>query len=157
MSETQKTAVIFGLANKRSIAWAIAQKLHEAGWRLAITYQNERLALEAKELITDLPGSEGFMCDVSSDEEIAKLFVELQGRYGVVHGLVHSVAYAPAEELKGEFVNTSREGFRIAHDISVYSLIAVARMAMPKRLKRRMAQAAATSIAKIASAISCAG
>ena len=67
MSETQKTAVIFGLANKRSIAWAIAQKLHEAGWRLAITYQNERLAQEAKDLITDLPGSEGFMCDVSSD------------------------------------------------------------------------------------------
>ena len=131
MSEGQKTAVIFGLANKRSIAWAIAQKLHEAGWRLAITYQNERLAQEAKDLITDLPGSEGFMCDVSSDEEIAKLFVELQGRYGVVHGLVHSVAYAPAEELKGEFVNTSREGFRIAHDISVYSLIAVARAAVP--------------------------
>ena len=123
--------MIFGLANKRSIAWAIAQKLHEAGWRLAITYQNERLAQEAKDLITDLPGSEGFMCDVSSDEEIAKLFVELQGRYGVVHGLVHSVAYAPAEELKGEFVNTSREGFRIAHDISVYSLIAVARAAVP--------------------------
>jgi enoyl-[acyl-carrier protein] reductase I len=131
LSETQKTAVIFGLANKRSIAWAIAQKLHEAGWRLAITYQNERLAQEAKDLITDLPGSDGFMCDVSSDEAIAKLFVELQGRYGVVHGLVHSVAYAPAEELKGEFVNTSREGFRIAHDISVYSLIAVARAAVP--------------------------
>jgi len=131
LSETQKTAVIFGLANKRSIAWAIAQKLHEAGWRLAITYQNERLAQEAKDLITDLPGSEGFMCDVSSDEEIAKLFAELQARYGVVHGLVHSVAYAPAEELKGEFFNTSREGFRIAHDISVYSLIAVARAAVP--------------------------
>ena len=131
MSERQKTAVIFGLANKRSIAWAIAQKLHEAGWRLAITYQNERLAQEAKDLITDLPGSEGFMCDVSSDEEIAKLFAELQARYGVVHGLVHSVAYAPAEELKGEFFNTSREGFRIAHDISVYSLIAVARAAVP--------------------------
>lgn len=131
MSETQKTAVIFGLANKRSIAWAIAQKLHEAGWRLAITYQNERLAQEAKDLITDLPGSEGFMCDVSSDEEIAKLFTELQRRYGVLHGLVHSVAYAPAEDLKGDFVNTSREGFRIAHDISVYSLIAVVRAAAP--------------------------
>ena len=131
MSETQKTAVIFGLANKRSIAWAIAQKLHEAGWRLAITYQNERLAQEAKDLITDLPGSEGFMCDVSSDEEIARLFAELQARYGVLHGVVHSVAYAPAEELKGEFVNTSREGFRIAHDISVYSLIAVVRAAAP--------------------------
>ena len=131
MSETQKTAVIFGLANKRSIAWAIAQKLHEAGWRLAITYQNDRLEQEAKDLITDLPGSEGFMCDVSSDEEIAKLFAALQERYGVLHGLVHSVAFAPAEDLKGDFVNTSREGFRIAHDISVYSLIAVVRAAAP--------------------------
>jgi len=129
LSEGQKTAVIFGLANKRSIAWAIAQKLHAAGWRLAITYQNERMAQEAKDLITDLPGAEGFMCDVSFDDQIARLFEELKARYGVLHGLVHSVAYAPAEELKGNFVNTSREGFRIAHDISVYSLIAVAREA----------------------------
>lgn len=131
MSDTQKTAVVFGLANKRSIAWAIAQKLHEAGWRLAIMYQNERLEQEAKDLITDLPGAEGFMCDVSSDEQIAKLFERLKARYGVLHGLVHSVAYAPAEELRGEFLDTSREGFRIAHDISVYSLVAVARAAAP--------------------------
>ena len=131
MSEGQKTAVIFGLANKRSIAWAIAQKLSEAGWRLAITYQNERMAQEAKDLVTELPGAEGFMCDVSFDEQIAKLFEEFKTKYGVLHGVVHSVAYAPAEELKGEFVNTSREGFRIAHDVSVYSLIAVARAAAP--------------------------
>lgn len=131
MSDGQKTAVIFGLANKRSIAWAIAQKLHAAGWQLAITYQNERLEQEAKDLITELPGAEGFMCDVTSDEQIAKLFEQLQTRYGVLHGLVHSVAYAPAEELKGDFVNTSREGFRIAHDVSVYSLIAVTRAAAP--------------------------
>ena len=131
MNETQKTAVIFGLANKRSIAWAIAQKLHGAGWRLAITYQNERLEQEAKDLINDLPGATGFMCDVSFDDQIAKLFEELKSRYGVLHGIVHSVAFAPAEELKGEFVNTSREGFRIAHDVSVYSLIAVAREAAP--------------------------
>jgi enoyl-[acyl-carrier protein] reductase I len=131
LSDGQKTAVIFGLANKRSIAWAIAQKLHAAGWQLAITYQNERLEQEAKDLIGDLSGAEGFMCDVSFDDQIAALFVKLQARYGVLHGLVHSVAYAPAEELKGEFVNTSREGFRIAHDVSVYSLIAVARAAAP--------------------------
>jgi enoyl-[acyl-carrier protein] reductase I len=127
LNETEKTAVIFGLANKRSIAWAIAQKLHQAGWRLAITYQNERLEQEAKDLITDLPGAAGFMCDVTSDEQIAKLFEELKSRYGVLHGLVHSVAFAPAEDMKGEFINTSREGFRVAHDISVYSLIAVSR------------------------------
>jgi enoyl-[acyl-carrier protein] reductase I len=131
VSEGQKTAVIFGLANKRSIAWAIAQKLHAAGWKLAITYQNERLAQEAKDLITDLPGADGFMCDVSFDDQIAKLFGELQARYGVIHGLVHSVAFAPAEDMKGEFLNTSREGFRIAHDVSVYSLIAVSRAVAP--------------------------
>ena len=131
MSEGQKTAVIFGLANKRSIAWAIAQKLKEAGWRLAITYQNERLEQEAKGLITDLPGADGFMCDVTSDAEIAKLFEQLKVRYGVLDGLVHSVAFAPADDMKGEFLNTTREGFRIAHDVSVYSLIAVARAAAP--------------------------
>jgi enoyl-[acyl-carrier protein] reductase I len=131
MSETQKTAVIFGLANKRSIAWAIAQKLHEAGWRLAITYQNERLEQEAKDLITDLPGSDGFMCDVASDQQIAKLFDELKTKYGTLQGLVHSVAFAPADDLKGDFLNTSREGFRVAHDISAYSLVAVSRAAAP--------------------------
>jgi len=131
MSDSQKTAVIFGLANKRSIAWAIAQKLHADGWQLAITYQNERLEQEAKDLITDMPGSAGFMCDVSSDEQISALFEKLKSRYGTLHGLVHSVAFAHAEDLKGEFVNTSREGFRVAHDISVYSLIAVTRGAAP--------------------------
>jgi enoyl-[acyl-carrier protein] reductase I len=131
VNEGQKTAVIFGLANKRSIAWAIAQKLNEAGWRLAITYQNERLEQEAKDLITDLPGADGFMCDVTSDAEIAKLFEQLKTRYGTLDGLVHSVAFAPADDMKGEFLNTTREGFRIAHDVSVYSLIAVARAAAP--------------------------
>ena len=131
MSEAQKTAVIFGLANKRSIAWAIAQKLAAAGWGLAITYQNERLALEAKDLIGELPNAAGFMCDVTQDEQIARLFEEIKTKYEVIHGLVHSVGFAPPDELKKPFVETSREGFRIAHDISVYSLIAVARGAAP--------------------------
>jgi enoyl-[acyl-carrier protein] reductase I len=131
MSETQKTAVIFGLANKRSIAWAIAQKLQQAGWRLAITYQNERLELEAKDLIAELPGATGFMCDVTQDDQIARLFDQLKEKYGGLHGLVHSIGFAPESDLKGEFVNTTREGFRIANDISVYSLIAVARGALP--------------------------
>jgi enoyl-[acyl-carrier protein] reductase I len=131
MTDTQKTAVIFGVANKRSIAWAIAQKLQQAGWRLAITYQNERLAQEAKGLIDKLPGANGFMCDVSHDEQIAKLFEELKEKYGTLQGVVHSVAFAPAAELSGEFLNTTREGFRIAHDVSVYSLIAVSREATP--------------------------
>ena len=131
MTDSQKTAVIFRLANKRSIAWAIAQKLQEAGWYLAICYQNERLEQEAKDLIADLPGAAGFMCDVSSDDQIAKLFDELKNKYGSLHGIVHSVAFAPADAMKGEFLNTSREGFRIAHDVSVYSLIAVSRAAAP--------------------------
>jgi enoyl-[acyl-carrier protein] reductase I len=124
-------AVVFGVANKRSIAWSIAQGLHNAGAKLAITYQNERLEQEAKDLIVSLPGAEGFMCDVSNDAEIERLFSRLKERYGKLHVLVHSVAFAPAEDLKGEFVNTSREGFRVTHDVSVYSLIAVARAAAP--------------------------
>lgn len=131
MNDSQKTAVIFGLANKRSIAWAIAKKLHLAGWRLGITYMNERLGLEAKDLITELPGASGFMCDLTKDDEIARLFEELKSKYGVVHGVVHSVGFAPPDELKNPFLMTTREGFRIAHDISVYSLIAVARGAAP--------------------------
>ena len=131
MTESQKTAVIFGLANKRSIAWAIAQKLQQAGWRLAITYQNERLALEAKDLIADLPGADGFMCDVTQDDQLARLFADLKEKYGTLHGLVHSIGFAPEADLKGDFINTTREGFRIANDISVYSLIAVSRGALP--------------------------
>jgi len=126
-----RTAVVFGVANKRSIAWAIAQGLHAAGAHLAITYQNERLEQEARDLVQSLPGADGFMCDVSKDEDIDRLFTSLKERYGKLHTLVHSVAYAPAEELKGDFINTSREGFRVAHDVSVYSLIAVARAAAP--------------------------
>jgi enoyl-[acyl-carrier protein] reductase I len=126
-----KTAVIFGLANKRSIAWGIAQKLHAAGATLAICYQNERMRAEAEDLINELPGASGFQCDVSVDSEIDALFAALKGKYGKLDVLVHAVAYAPAEDLKGEFINTSREGFRIAHDVSVYSLIAVSRAAAP--------------------------
>ena len=126
-----RVAVVFGVANKRSIAWSIAQGLHNAGAKLAITYQNERLEQEARDLILSLPGTEGFMCDVSDDAEIARLFEKLKERYGKLHVLVHSVAFAPAEELKGDFVNTSREGFRVALDVSVYSLIAVSRAAAP--------------------------
>jgi len=126
-----RTAVVFGVANKRSIAWAIAQKLSAAGAKLAVTYQNERLAQECRDMIAELPGAEGFQCDVSSDAEIDRLFAELKSRYGTLHVLVHSVAFAPAEELKREYMYTSREGFRIAHDVSVYSLVAVTRAAAP--------------------------
>jgi enoyl-[acyl-carrier protein] reductase I len=126
-----KTAVVFGLANKRSIAWGIAQKLHAAGATLAICYQNERMKLEAEDLIKELPGASGFQCDVSVDSEIDTLFAALKEKYGKLDTLVHAVAFAPATELRGEFINTSREGFRTALDVSVYSLIAVSRAAVP--------------------------
>jgi enoyl-[acyl-carrier protein] reductase I len=126
-----KTAVVFGLANKRSIAWGIAQKLHEAGATLAICYQNERMKLEAEDLIKELPGASGFQCDVSSDEQIESLFAALKEQYGKLDILVHAVAFAPAADLRGEFINTSRDGFRVALDVSVYSLIAVSRAAAP--------------------------
>ncbi len=126
-----RIAVVFGVANKRSIAWSIAQGLHQAGAKVLITYQNERLEQEAKDLIESLPGAEGYMCDVSSDAEIDKLFAQLKERHGKLHVVVHSVAFAPADELKNDFINTTREGFRIAHDVSVYSLIAVSRAAAP--------------------------
>ncbi len=126
-----RNAVVFGVANKRSIAWAIAQRLQAAGASLAITYQNERLRQEAEAMIRSLPGAEPFQCDVSNDAEIAALFEQLAKRYGRLDVLIHSIAYAPPEELRNEFLATSREGFRIAHEISVYSLIALARAAAP--------------------------
>jgi len=126
-----RTVVVFGVANKRSIAWAIAQQMQQAGAQLAITYQNERLKEEADDLIAALPNSQAFQCDVSRDEEIARLFEQLKSQYGKLDALVHSVAFAPAEDLKGEFADTSREGFRIALDISTYSLVAVSRAARP--------------------------
>lgn len=126
-----RTAVVFGVANKRSIAWAIARQMQQAGAQLAITYQNERLKQEAADLIAELPNAQAFQCDVSRDEEIAQLFEQLKERYGKLDVLVHSIAYAPAEDLKGDFAETSRDGFRIALDTSAYSLVALARAARP--------------------------
>jgi enoyl-[acyl-carrier protein] reductase I len=126
-----RVAVIFGLANKRSISWAIAQKLSEAGMQLAVCYQNERMKQEADDLISELQNATGFQCDVSSDDEITAVFELIKKQYGIVHSVVHSVAYAPADELRNDFLETTREGFRIAHDVSCYSLIAVSRAAAP--------------------------
>ena len=126
-----RVAAIFGLANKRSIAWGIAKKLHEAGAKLAIGYQNERMKAEAADLIDELPGAEPFQCDVANDAEIEEVFAHLKQRYGKLDILVHCIAFAPPEDLKGDFLQTSRAGFRIAHDVSVYSLIALSRAAAP--------------------------
>jgi enoyl-[acyl-carrier protein] reductase I len=124
-----KVAVVFGLANKRSIAWAIAQKLSEAGASLAICYQSERLQREAEELAADLPDAKTFRCDVSIDSDIDAVFEQLKNAYGKLDIVVHSIGFAP--NIKNDVLHTAREDFRIAHDISAYSLIALARGAEP--------------------------
>jgi len=131
LSMEGRTVVVFGVANKRSIAWAIAQHMQQAGATLAVTYQNERLKQEADDMISALPNATGFQCDVSSDDEIAKLFGELKAKYGKLDAIIHSIAYAPGEAMQNEFVQTSREAFRIALDTSAYSLVAVSRAAAP--------------------------
>src|SRR5438067_1288011 len=129
-----QVAVVFGLANKRSIAYAVAQRLAEAGATLLISYQSERLKGEAEELLRELGQAEtgrAFQCDVSRDNEIDHLFSEIATAFPKIDIVIHSVAFAPADAIKNDFLLTSREDFRIAHDISVYSLIAVARRAAP--------------------------
>ena len=127
-----KTGIIFGVANKRSIAWAIAQAWHKEGAKLAFTYQGERV----KENVAELAGTFGadtliLPCDVTKDEDIANVFKTAGEKFGKINLLLHSVAYAPKDALEGEFVNTSREAFRVAHDVSAYSLVALARAAAP--------------------------
>jgi enoyl-[acyl-carrier protein] reductase I len=126
-----KTGIVFGVANKRSIAWAIAQALASAGMRLAFTYQGDRLQENVAELASTLPGSLLYPCDVTSDTEIDGVFKALGREIGALDTLVHSVAFAQREDLEGGFTGTSREGFRIAHDISAYSLVALTRAALP--------------------------
>lgn len=129
-----KVAVIFGLANKRSIAYGVAQRFAEAGATIVLCYQTERLKREAETLISDLgqvDRASAFQCDLSHDEEIDRVFGQIKAAYGIIHSVVHAVAFAPADEIHRDFLLTSREGFRIAHDVSVYSLIAVARGAAP--------------------------
>ena len=124
-----KVAVVFGLANKRSIAWAICQKLSEAGASLAICYQSERLQRDADELAAELPDAKTFRCDVSSDVDIDQVFEQLKSAYGKLDILVHSIGFAP--NIKNTVLQTAREDFRVAHDVSAYSLIALARAAEP--------------------------
>jgi enoyl-[acyl-carrier protein] reductase I len=126
-----KTAIVMGVQNKWSIAWQIAEAMANAGANVAITYVDERAKKNAEQLAATVPGMKTFVCDVGSDESIANLATELQNEYGTIDTLVHSIAFAPADELKNPFLETSREGFRIAHDISVYSLIAVSRALVP--------------------------
>src|SRR5687768_13863048 len=137
MSELKgKTGLIVGVANKRSIAWAIAQAASAAGARLAVTYQGERLEENVRELSAGLTDPLILPCDVADDAQIAHVFSEIDREFGGLDFVVHGAAFAPREELAAPFVQTSREGFRMSLDISAYSLIALARGALPLMEKR---------------------
>jgi enoyl-[acyl-carrier protein] reductase I len=128
-----KLGIVFGVANKRSIAWAMAQAWHRAGARLAFTYQGERVKENVEELASNFgPDTPILPCDVTRDDDITRVFDEVGKQFGErLHLLLHSVAFAPREALEGRFVNTSRDAFRVALDVSAYSLVALARAAAP--------------------------
>jgi enoyl-[acyl-carrier protein] reductase I len=127
-----KTGIVFGVANKRSIAWAIAQAWAKEGARLAFTYQGERV----KENVEELAGTFGadtliMPCDVTKDEDITNVFKTVGEKFGKLNLLLHSVAFAPKAALEGHFVDTTREAYLLAHNVSAYSLVALAREAAP--------------------------
>ncbi len=126
-----RTYVVMGVANKRSIAWGIARSLSNAGARLVFTYAGERFEKNVRDLAESLDRSDSLVipCDVTDDEQIKVAFNRIKEEVGVIHGLAHCIAFANVEELKGEYVNTSRDGFLLAHNISSYSLTAVAKEA----------------------------
>jgi enoyl-[acyl-carrier protein] reductase I len=127
-----KTGVVFGVANKRSIAWAIAKAWHQAGANLIFNYQGERLKENVAELASEFGDNVPLIpCDVSSDEEMDTFFSKVREHTPRLDMMLHSVAFAPREALEGDFVSTSREAFRIAHEISAYSLVALAQRAAP--------------------------
>ncbi|MBI3131292.1 MAG: enoyl-ACP reductase [Acidobacteria bacterium] len=126
-----KKGLIVGVANKRSIAWAIAQACQENGARLAFSYQNERLGENVKELTAELPGAVNFQMDVTDDGQVKAGFEYLEKEFGQLDFVVHAVAYAPRQALEGDFVSTTREDFRVALDVSAYSLPVLAHAAKP--------------------------
>ena len=133
---TGKHGLIVGVANRRSISWAIAQAAAAAGARLALTYPSERLEENVRELAAKLENPLVLPCDVASDEQIAALGAALDREFGGLDFLVHGAAFAPQAELSNPFVQTSRDGFRIALDVSAYSLVALTRAVVPLMEKR---------------------
>lgn len=127
-----KVGVVFGVANKRSIAWAIAKAWKQAGATLLFNYQGDRLKENVEELVAEF-GADTFLqpCDVANDAEIATFFGKVREVTPKLDLMLHSVAFAPKDALEGDFLNTSREAFRVSHDVSAYSLIALAREAAP--------------------------
>jgi enoyl-[acyl-carrier protein] reductase I len=127
-----KNGIIFGVANKRSIAWATAQALHESGARLAFTYQGERLKENVESLTNaSMPGSLLLECDVANQANVDSTFTRVKEEFGRLDFLIHSIAFAPREALDGEFLDTSRDAFVTALEISAYSLPQLARAAAP--------------------------
>ncbi len=131
LSLTNRTYVVMGVANKRSIAWGIAKSLHDAGARLVFTYAGERLEAGVRELAESLERNDSLVlpCDVTNDDAIEKCFASIKEHVGLIHGIAHCIAFANKEELSGDYMNTTREGFLLAHNISSYSLTAVAKAA----------------------------
>ena len=132
-----KRAVILGVANDHSIAWAIARAFRNEGAELALTYPNEAIERRVRPLAESIGADIVLPCDVTRDEEIASTFRALRERWGSLDVLVHAVAFALREDLKGRFVETSRQGFQVALDVSAYSLVAVTRAAEPLLAERR--------------------
>ena len=126
-----KKGLIIGVANKHSIAWAIAQAAAREGAQMLFSYQNERLRENVEELVQTLPSASACVCDVGDDSQIDAMMKQVGQKLGQLDFLVHSLAFAPREELTGEFVNTTRQGFATALDVSAYSLVAVTRAAVP--------------------------
>ena len=126
-----KVGIVFGIANDRSIAWAIAQVLHKAGAHLTFAYQNERLRDRVAKLASTVDDALLVECDVNDDGQIESVFSQVAEKYGRLDLLVHSIAFANRDDLGGEFSKTGREGFRTAMDVSAYSLIPLAHHAAP--------------------------
>lgn len=126
-----KTGIVFGVANQRSLAYAIAKDLARFGVKLAFTYQSDRFRDGVERLVHPMEGATVHECDVARDEDLERVFTEVGERFGKLDYVVHSVAFAPREELEGDFVKTTRDGFRTALEISAYSLIPMARLAAP--------------------------
>lgn len=130
-----KRAVVFGVANRRSIAWAIAQALSREGAELALTYENERVERMVQECADQIPGTLMLQADVKDDRQIEAVYGKLGEQWDRLDVVVHSIAFAPVEELRGDFKDTSRAGFQTTLDISAYSLIPISRFALPLMTK----------------------
>lgn len=125
----EKTVLIMGIRNKWSIAYGAAQAAYENGAKLIFTFMGEENREKIEELISEFKGAKAYTCDASKDEELVNLFTTIKSEYGKLDGILHSIAHANTEDLRNEFINTSKEGFAHANDVSAYSLVATCRIA----------------------------